>query len=82
MKKKSLQKALALAVAAVMSLGTLAGCGSSETTTESAAPAEIRGRERRGDRRGRRCGGRRRPLPRRLLCPAEGGGMDSWEAVR
>ena len=32
MKKRSLQKALALAVAAVMALGTLAGCGSSSTT--------------------------------------------------
>lgn len=42
MKKKTLQKALAMAVAVVMSLGTLAGCGSGETATSesAAAPAE------------------------------------------
>ena len=39
MKRKAFEKTLAIAAAAVMAVGTLAGCGSSETA-ESAAPAE------------------------------------------
>ena len=78
MKKKTLQKVLALAVAAVMSLGTLAGCGSSETTTESAAPAESAAESTaetaaEGDAAGEEAAATE-------AAPAEGGGMDSWEA--
>ena len=77
MKKKTLQKVLALAVAAVMSLGTLAGCGSSETTTESAAPAETAAESTaetaaEGDAAGEEAAATE-------AAPAEGGGMDSWE---
>ena len=78
MKKKTLQKVLALAVAAVMSLGTLSGCGSSETTTESAAPAETAAESTaetaaEGDAAGEEAAATE-------AAPAEGGGMDSWEA--
>ena len=47
MKRKTLRKAVAVAAAAVMAMGTLAGCGSSNTTesaastTESAAASEV-----------------------------------------
>ena len=74
MKKKSLQKALALAVAAVMSLGTLAGCGSSETTTESAAPAETT-----AESAAETTADAETEAASTEAAAAEGGGMDSWE---
>ena len=74
MKKKSLQKALALAVAAVMSLGTLAGCGSSETTTESAAPAETT-----AESAAETTADAETEPASTEAAAAEGGGMDSWE---
>ena len=43
MRRKAFQKVLAIAAAAVMAVGTLAGCGSSETAESTAAaeaPAE------------------------------------------
>ena len=74
MKKKSLQKALALAVAAVMSLGMLAGCGSSETTTESAAPAETT-----AESAAETTADAETEAASTEAAAAEGGGMDSWE---
>ena len=47
MKRKTLHRAIAVASAAIMAMGTLAGCGSSNTTesaastTESAAASEV-----------------------------------------
>ncbi|HJA94443.1 MAG TPA: hypothetical protein H9717_15245, partial [Candidatus Eisenbergiella merdipullorum] len=75
MKKKSLQKALALAVAAVMSLGTLAGCGSSTTTTtESSAPAETTAESTAETETTAAT-----EAASTEAASAEGGGMDSWE---
>ena len=78
MKKKSLQKALALAVAAVMSLGTLAGCGSSETTTESAAPAETTAESAAETTADAETTAATEAASTEAAA-AEGGGMDSWE---
>ena len=74
MKKKSLQKALAIAIAAVMSLGTLAGCGSSETTTESAAPAETT-----AESTAETADAAATEAASTEAAAAEGGGMDTWE---
>ena len=74
MKKKSLQKALAIAIAAVMSLGTLAGCGSSETTTESAAPAETT-----AESTAETADAAATESASTEAAAAEGGGMDTWE---
>mgnify|MGYP000271857908 CR=1 FL=1 len=79
MKKKSLQKALALAVAAVMALGTLAGCGSS-TTTESSAPAETTAEstaEAAAESTAETTAATEAASTE--AAAAEGGGMDSWE---
>ena len=78
MKKKSLQKALALAVAAVMSLGTLAGCGSSETTTESAAPAETTAESAAETTADAETTAATEAASTEAAA-AEGGGMDTWE---
>ncbi len=78
MKKKSLQKALALAVAAVMSLGTLAGCGSSETTTESAAPAETTAESAAETTADAETTAATESASTEAAA-AEGGGMDTWE---
>ena len=78
MKKKSLQKALALAVAAVMSLGTLAGCGSSETATESAAPAETTAESAAETTADAETTAATEAASTEAAA-AEGGGMDSWE---
>ena len=74
MKKKSLQKALAIAIAVVMSLGTLAGCGSSETTTESAAPAETT-----AESTAETADAAATEAASTEAAAAEGGGMDTWE---
>ena len=74
MKKKSLQKALAIAIAAVMSLGTLAGCGSSETTTESADPAETT-----AESTAETADAAATEAASTEAAAAEGGGMDTWE---
>ena len=78
MKKKSLQKALALAVAAVMSLGTLAGCGSSETATESAAPAETTAESAAETTADAETTAATEAASTEAAA-AEGGGMDTWE---
>ena len=78
MKKKSLQKALALAVAAVMSLGTLAGCGSSETATESAAPAETTAESAAETTADAETTAATEAASTEVAA-AEGGGMDTWE---
>ena len=78
MKKKSLQKALALAVAAVMSLGTLAGCGSSETATESAAPAETTAESAAETTADAETTAATESASTEAAA-AEGGGMDTWE---
>ncbi len=75
MKKRSLQKALALAVAAVMALGTLAGCGSS-STTESSAPAETTA-ESSAESTAETTAATEAASTE--AAAAEGGGMDSWE---
>ena len=78
MKKKPLQKALALAVAAVMSLGTLAGCGSSETATESAAPAETTAESAAETTADAETTAATEAASTEAAA-AEGGGMDTWE---
>ena len=78
MKKKSLQKALALAVAAVMSLGTLAGCGSSETATESAAPVETTAESAAETTADAETTAATEAASTEAAA-AEGGGMDTWE---
>ena len=75
MKKRSLQKALALAVAAVMALGTLAGCGSS-STTETSAPAETTA-ESSAESTAETTAATEAASTE--AAAAEGGGMDSWE---
>ena len=74
MKRKTLRKAVAVAAAAVMAMGTLAGCGSSNTaestaaaeTTESTASSEAAESTAAGE-------------TTETASTSTGGGMDSWE---
>ena len=74
MKRKTLRKAGAVAAAAVMAMGTLAGCGSSNTaertaaaeTTESTASSEAAESTAAGE-------------TTETASTSTGGGMDSWE---
>ena len=76
MKRKSLHKAVAVAAAAVMAMGTLAGCGSSNTaestaaaeTTESTASAETTESTTAATAE-----------TTETASASTGGGMDSWE---
>ena len=78
MKKNSLQKTLAIALAAVMSLGTLTGCGNSGTTTESEPLAETTAENTAGTVSEAESTAATDTASAESAV-AEGGGMDSWE---
>ena len=78
MKKNSLQKTLAIALAAVMSLGTLTGCGNSGTTTESEPLAETTAENTAGTVSEAESIAATDTASAESAV-AEGGGMDSWE---
>ena len=78
MKKNSLQKTLAIALAAVMSLGTLTGCGNSGTTTESEPLAETTAKNTAGTVSEAESTAATDTASAESAV-AEGGGMDSWE---
>ena len=78
MKKNSLQKTLAIALAAVMSLETLTGCGNSGTTTESEPLAETTAENTAGTVSEAESIAATDTASAESAV-AEGGGMDSWE---
>ena len=78
MKKNSLQKTLAIALAAVMSLGTLTGCGNSGTTIESEPLAETTAENTAGTVSEAESTAATDTASAESAV-AEGGGMDSWE---
>ena len=78
MKKKSLQKMLAFALAAAMSFGTLAGCGSGGGSTESASSTETTEENSTGTTAEAESTAAAETASAGADA-AEGGGMDSWE---
>ena len=78
MKKKSLQKTLAFALAAAMSFGTLAGCGSGGGSTESASSTETSAENSTGTTAEAESTAAAETASADADA-AEGGGMDSWE---
>lgn len=78
MKKKSLQKTLAFALAAAMSFGTLAGCGSGGGSTESASSTETSAENSTGTTAEAESTAAAETASADANA-AEGGGMDSWE---
>lgn len=78
MKKKSLQKTLAFALAAAMSFGTLAGCGSGGGSTESASSTETSAENSTGTTAEAESTAAAETASANADA-AEGGGMDSWE---
>ena len=78
MKKKSLQKTLAFALAAAMSFGTLAGCGSGGGSTESASSTETTAENSTGTTAEAESTAAAETASADADA-AEGGGMDSWE---
>ncbi len=80
MRRKAFQKVLAIAAAAVMAVGTLAGCGSSETA-ESTAAAEAPAEEAATEAAEGETEAAAEAAEGETEAAAEaGGGMDSWEA--
>ena len=80
MRRKAFQKVLAIAAAAVMAVGTLAGCGSSETA-ESTAAAEAPAEEAATEAAEGETEAAAEAAEGETEAAAEaGGGLDSWEA--